>query len=1446
MRQSLIISLLDRQYHGTGLSREEVGELPIDALNGIGTETRAVLRDMGIETIADLAASRHFATARVLSSDVADRRSLRPGDLDPSVVRDAGPSIDRDSPITVLPAVGEEMAERISVTLGASTVGELADSSVYRAATELVASEHSASMAEVSAALDSASSTALFTRDGIPDELVPTMHGYAVAQDYFFENFIDRFGSPDLREERAEAIADTSPEIWRGRDTIELDSSLAHSVLRNSELNLDEESMESMRVMAYSVTDAAAELFKPPFAPLDLANVPKGFEDVAFGGRLSFRRELRPKGVNLGRLLHSVTLAPGESTNIAITDWTRSLSTRAQEAVSQKEALEQSASDDVDKETSQDAEAAEETQGKSTLETSSTTDSSGWAAGAGIWGGAGVLGVGYSSDSSTSTGHSTMTTSSSSKRNLSVRGSEKISRDTQQRASSQREKMATAVTEVREAGSARAETRNITNYNHMHALSLHYYEVIQIYEQRVVPIKAEPLIFLPTKLLDLSDPKLVRRYKREIAKAARSETLRALLGEGIVGQKVQLGETQRSALTTKSIYGATQEILRQMRRSGVVGSLIDTEVEIPDDFAFAGIDFPGFPTEDGPNQIPQSITIHLDGGFTRKHSVKDRGVTIDPPIRIADIRSVTYGPTARRNQNDVHMYDLDNDDGSPFFMAQSWALFLFTRGKLNFTLPVVLQTSAQEFKGTILSFGSSPRLEEAINIIAGDPHYYSRAIWSSLDRNSILSLLQGRRFDGIDLSLAVDPVIVAEYANMIGMPLAIPNENEALTAWWSNWRARNYDEDGVVSDLVAVPTGGVHSEAILGRSNCAEFLDIRRFWDWQESPIPNLAPEIAAANPNQIGTSATAQLPSGLEAPIINLQNIPPTPGIDLSGITAAIANGGMFRDMSGQEYLTSAHSNALQFSAANARAAGDRATALTKGVFELAAVQAKNSPKAGTNSGFGAVFNALGSKGGAAAGGAIGTAIGGPAGTAIGSAVGGAVGGAIGDAAADYVSNDAQRSAAQARIMPANFLGETFAAMLPDDVHNRLKDEGYKLLAYLDNAAKPLEIELNRKALDRLFEDKYGLIDKLYDAVMKAAVGRALEEDKSWTKDPDNTTYDEAASLIEGTLPNFKATRSAGYTENDLSFAHSRFRRMGNEAGLHLIKPEDFSIETTTRRDEKGNKKVAYWSGLTISTFLSALGKDQAKAVGFYKAYQHHKYLGMGYLNRERQDLTKPFWIYANSEAPVMIGSLIFKTRGSDPVPTEYRTIIGHEGTKTHPPLRQRKVYFDSLIDGLADYWQSGDKEKLDSLFKSQDGTEFTKIDARSHRTAMHCDLVVFVGKIEGSEGEMAVTIGGNTADSRVDKHVDTVGMKFYKLDENRRVLGEVKGSDLTTPQNADTSFAISRKPLREDVDASLRQNHASELQKYLIEEFNKLDADHVEAVINSRNGDPVNSEFF
>jgi hypothetical protein len=132
----------------------------------------------------------------------------------------------------------------------------------------------------------------------------------------------------------------------------------------------------------------------------------------------------------------------------------------------------------------------------------------------------------------------------------------------------------------------------------------------------------------------------------------------------------------------------------------------------------------------------------------------------------------------------------------------------------------------------------------------------------------------------------------------------------------------------------------VFAEAVLGRFNAAEKMDLTRFWNWQDSPIPIVAPEIA---PLQAGTRAQSDeiRPGQLSQPVLSIQQ--PTALPDPAGVTAiinAIQQGNMFRDMSGLAQTAALAQAGVQASAAGATAAGEQAA------NTLATVMANNTER--------------------------------------------------------------------------------------------------------------------------------------------------------------------------------------------------------------------------------------------------------------------------------------------------------------------------------------------------------------------------------------------------------------------------------------------------------------------------------------------------------------------
>lgn len=138
------------------------------------------------------------------------------------------------------------------------------------------------------------------------------------------------------------------------------------------------------------------------------------------------------------------------------------------------------------------------------------------------------------------------------------------------------------------------------------------------------------------------------------------------------------------------------------------------------------------------------------------------------------------------------------------------------------------------------------------------------------------------------------------------------------------------------SELIPVATSGVFAEAVQGRANSAEKLDISRFWNWQDSPIPIVAPEIAAIQAGSRATSADVR-PGSLDASNISQMqpHTLPEPGAGTAAILNAISSE-MFRDMSGIMQTAQLAQSALEQAQQGATAAGGQSSENLKNGLDL------------------------------------------------------------------------------------------------------------------------------------------------------------------------------------------------------------------------------------------------------------------------------------------------------------------------------------------------------------------------------------------------------------------------------------------------------------------------------------------------------------------------------
>ncbi|MFG0320173.1 MAG: hypothetical protein ACF8XB_23070, partial [Planctomycetota bacterium JB042] len=262
---------------------------------------------------------------------------------------------------------------------------------------------------------------------------------------------------------------------------------------------------------------------------------PGGLDRIAVGALLSFEQSWFAQGVTLGHMLHSLSLAPGEATRIAVVDWSRKSSAFASENIGETEQLDSAtnharALSEVQEAVAEDLQAGGSSSSGSSTSSSESTASSG---------SSGLLTSLVSSGSGSETSQSATTSaqaesSSWSVGNRSVMGSltQSVNDRTEQHSSAVRNRRATAVREVSQSEHESVSTRIVANYNHMHALNIQYYEVVQIYRAEARLHRADRCLFIPMQPLEFGGERglgVIDRFRGALTRAALNGRIRSLL-----------------------------------------------------------------------------------------------------------------------------------------------------------------------------------------------------------------------------------------------------------------------------------------------------------------------------------------------------------------------------------------------------------------------------------------------------------------------------------------------------------------------------------------------------------------------------------------------------------------------------------------------------------------------------------------------------------------------------------------------------------------------------------------------------------------------------------------------------------------------------------------------------------------------------------------------------
>ncbi len=913
------------------VTADEALRLGVGSLVGVSADEATALKALGIESIFDLAASRVFATAKLLVEVSRDSRraEARLGIVAAdAVAMPAGVPVDElaDEPISILKGIPDAAA--LGAALDVSTVRELAQWPGYLAAKAILAAAY---FPEEAQGYDPES----------PDDLLPRSGVYPTERVFYRKLVFDAVGEAD----GAQALETA--------DAIDLTAALA--------------------------TTAG------------------GFRRLATGALLTFSQSWFAQGLTLGQLLHSTSLAPGESTRIAMIDWSRRSSASASETIAEAEQLSntQMHSRSISEVTR--ATAKEFQSGQSTSSVTSTTEQGGAALGFEL----GPVAFGGSASGSTTTTEAMSASSSFGSRDLAASYAQNINDRSQQNASSVRNRRASIVREVSQEEHEQISTRVVTNYNHMHALTVQYYEVVQAFRVTTLLEQSERCLFVPLKLLDFKDITVLERWREVLARAAlNARVQRQLTVEyGVVEVIPQTPRVTPGRIIVSGVFSnvLTATPVRRAMLARAAGETVLSEAAAsappasgepgtPEAPAAPAAPSPAAPLDyrrapltsaaailaekgwniDQLNAVgfasgrvmgrPGMDTVFvsddalllgfaLRDGQALRFSVRKRdGSEIAPSDGSASAFALGQ-PTALKDLASIAIQNAGDRDLRTLLVLQ-----LSVAGTaMPLDVPIALKAGGPSSAlQDVIKFGAVGAAQELMDHLEANRLYYSQAVFRSLDAATLGGVLAGFTYRGLPVSQLVDAQPVASTANYLVFRMNVSTEGDAEDerwhaeqAEWRAWLARHgLDRPAPKSEIIPLPSGGVFAEAVLGRFNAAEKIDLTRFWNWQDSPIPITAPEIA---PVQAGSRAQSDeiRPGQLSAPVVTIQN--PTALPDPTGVAAilsAIQQGNMFRDMSGLAQTAALAQAGVQASAQGATAAGQQAA------NTLATVMANNTER--------------------------------------------------------------------------------------------------------------------------------------------------------------------------------------------------------------------------------------------------------------------------------------------------------------------------------------------------------------------------------------------------------------------------------------------------------------------------------------------------------------------
>ena len=246
--------------------------------------------------------------------------------------------------------------------------------------------------------------------------------------------------------------------------------------------------------------------------PIDWDEDPTIYQATSLAHRhiLHFKQEWVNDGYSMGDLLYSLPLAPGQKKQIVVFDWERKEAAKGVEEVDYQEGLYNSLGRDRDINEIVNGSISENALGFSTAKTSSHSLAGSAAYGAGAVGPGFIMGGGAVISGSMGKSSSASLAYQRASRKSTLTSLQRLRDQTSQAASATRSLRSTVVQTVTQGERFSVETETVANYNHCHALTIQYFEVLRHFQIQNRLADVQACLFVPLEMSKFDVKKTLR------------------------------------------------------------------------------------------------------------------------------------------------------------------------------------------------------------------------------------------------------------------------------------------------------------------------------------------------------------------------------------------------------------------------------------------------------------------------------------------------------------------------------------------------------------------------------------------------------------------------------------------------------------------------------------------------------------------------------------------------------------------------------------------------------------------------------------------------------------------------------------------------------------------------------------------------------------------------